>query len=84
MIRLARYGARVAAVGAAMFVGLLLVAPQALFSSGDPVDAQLGGGCRSSVSAAGSNRRWERGWGGRQTRASRTWGVCSGSTRSPA
>ena len=43
MIRLARYGARVAAVGAAMFVGLLLVAPQALFSSGDPVDARLGG-----------------------------------------
>jgi cytochrome c peroxidase len=42
MIRLARYGARVAAVGAATFVGLLLVAPQALFGRADPVDARLG------------------------------------------
>jgi cytochrome c peroxidase len=43
MNRVARYGARVAAAGAATFAGLLLVAPQALFGSGDPLDAQLGG-----------------------------------------
>jgi hypothetical protein len=85
MRRVARCCGRLGAAAAAAALGLLLVAPQALFGGRpDSLDAQLDVRLAEVGFTGRVESTLETRLGRRSTRGSRTSGGCRGSTRSPA